>query len=414
MSVAAQDIQGLFAEAKAARQAGRATDAIRLLKQVVAADPGSGPAWNLLGVAALEAGQPNDAAIALSRAVEVDPDPPFGWFNLARAQRALGDRVDELRTLDVALSRDAYFLPAILAKGETLIALEREGEALELYRLLFDGIEDTSQFPEGVQRQLAEARSLLARQGSESMQAYAARLDEVAARYPGEDLSRARAFAENVAGIRKIYQQQPTGGHFPYLPAIEFFDRTLFPWFGQLESRTGDIRAELLSLWAEEDPDFRPYVTRPPGTPLGQWAELNHSPRWSAFFFWENGVRNDANCERCPKTAAAIEAVPMLDNPGKGPTAMFSVLNPHTQIPPHTGTTNARTTIHLGLVIPPGCRFRVGAETREWREGEAWAFDDTIEHEAWNDSDLPRGILIIDAWNPLLSEAEREAVRALG
>jgi aspartate beta-hydroxylase len=90
------------------------------------------------------------------------------------------------------------------------------------------------------------------------------------------------------------------------------------------------------------------------------------------------------------------------------------VLQPRTTIPPHTGSTNARITVHLPLVVPPGCRFRVGGETREWREGEAWAFDDTIEHEAWNDSDSPRAILILDVWNPLLSEAERAVVRAIG
>jgi len=66
------------------------------------------------------------------------------------------------------------------------------------------------------------------------------------------------------------------------------------------------------------------------------------------------------------------------------------------------------------LVVPAGCGFRVGAETRAWEEGRAWAFDDTIEHEAWNDSGSPRAILIIDAWNPLLTEAERTAIRAIG
>jgi aspartyl/asparaginyl beta-hydroxylase (cupin superfamily) len=93
---------------------------------------------------------------------------------------------------------------------------------------------------------------------------------------------------------------------------------------------------------------------------------------------------------------------------------MFSILKPRTRIPPHTGTSNARVTVHLPLIVPPGCGFRVGAETREWRVGEAWAFDDTIEHEAWNDSDQPRAILIIDTWNPFLSEAEREVVRRIG
>ena len=63
--------------------------------------------------------------------------------------------------------------------------------------------------------------------------------------------------------------------------------------------------------------------------------------------------------------------------------------------------------MHLPLIVPPGCGFRVGGETREWREGEAFAFDDTIEHEAWNDSDQLRAVLIFDVWNPHLTELER-------
>jgi len=93
---------------------------------------------------------------------------------------------------------------------------------------------------------------------------------------------------------------------------------------------------------------------------------------------------------------------------------MFSILAPRTRIPPHTGSNNVRTTAHLPLVVPDGCGFRVGAETRAWRVGTAWAFDDTIEHEAWNDSDEPRAIFIFHVWNPLLTAAERAAVRAVG
>jgi aspartyl/asparaginyl beta-hydroxylase (cupin superfamily) len=104
----------------------------------------------------------------------------------------------------------------------------------------------------------------------------------------------------------------------------------------------------------------------------------------------------------------------LLDLPGKGPTVMFSLLEPRTRIPPHTGSNNVRTTVHLPLIVPDGCGFRVGAETRAWQVGEAWAFDDTIEHEAWNDSGEMRAILILDVWNPLLTEAERAAVRVIG
>jgi aspartate beta-hydroxylase len=67
----------------------------------------------------------------------------------------------------------------------------------------------------------------------------------------------------------------------------------------------------------------------------------------------------------------------------------------------------------LPLIVPPGCGFRVGAERREWHPGKAFVFDDTMEHEAWNDSDTPRAVLILDVWSPLISAAERDLVRSL-
>jgi aspartate beta-hydroxylase len=96
--------------------------------------------------------------------------------------------------------------------------------------------------------------------------------------------------------------------------------------------------------------------------------------------------------------------------PGYAPSAFFSILDRKSHIPAHTGVTNARLIVHLPLVVPAQCRFRVGSDTREWREGEAWVFDDTIEHEAWNESDVPRAILIFDTWHPSLTAAERELI----
>jgi aspartyl/asparaginyl beta-hydroxylase (cupin superfamily) len=92
---------------------------------------------------------------------------------------------------------------------------------------------------------------------------------------------------------------------------------------------------------------------------------------------------------------------------------MFSLLAPHTHIPPHTGVSNARLVLHLPLIVPENCGFRCGAETRKWVPGEAFVFDDTIEHEAWNDSDCLRVVLIGDLWRPELSAAERAAVSAI-
>jgi len=145
--------------------------------------------------------------------------------------------------------------------------------------------------------------------------------------------------------------------------------------------------------------------------PLRQWKELNHSRRWSAYFLCNQGRIEEPHLERCRRTAAVLARVPQVDIPGRGPTAFFSILDAHTRIPPHTGVTNTRVTVHLPLIVPPGCGFRVGGETREWQVGTGWVFDDTIEHEAWNDSDVPRAILIFDVWNPELTPLERDLVR---
>jgi aspartyl/asparaginyl beta-hydroxylase (cupin superfamily) len=109
----------------------------------------------------------------------------------------------------------------------------------------------------------------------------------------------------------------------------------------------------------------------------------------------------------------AIRRLPQAEVDLRSPTAMFSVLQPKTRIPPHTGIANFRLVVHLPLVLPSGCGFRVGGETREWRIGEAWVFDDTIEHAAWNDSDETRIILICDIWSPRLSPDERAAIRTV-
>lgn len=413
MNEGRSDVGALMVRAAKARQAGSFAEARDVLRTILAGDSRFVPAWHLLGVVHLEGGHATEAAASFRAAVELDPAPPL-WVNLAEAQQALGDFAAALQSTEAALDKDAYFLPAILAKGLALRALGRELEALQLYRLLFAGIGSLSNAPPAITRQLDEAKAFDRTWGDRQFAVYEQTLGQAAADFPHADLARATAFAEVRAGKRKVYHQQPSGPQFPYLPAIEFFDRQLFPWFEDLESSTQEIREELLALWAEQEDGFRPYVSYPPGTPVNQWADLNHSTRWSAWFFWEDGRRNEAACKRCPRTALALERVPVLDIPGKSPTSMYSILQPRTRIPPHTGTSNVRLTVHLPLVVPPGCGFRVGAETRDWKEGECWAFDDTIEHEAWNNSDQQRAILILDVWNPLLTEAEREFVRRLG
>jgi aspartyl/asparaginyl beta-hydroxylase (cupin superfamily) len=215
-----------------------------------------------------------------------------------------------------------------------------------------------------------------------------------------------------LTGARTRYNPQPTFLYFPEIPAVEFFDRAEFPWLDAIEAASDDIRAELTAALVSDRSGLEPYISYPDGVPLNQWQELNKSRRWSAYFLWNQGVPQEAHLARCPRTAQVLKGAPQCDVAQRGPTAFFSILDAGTHIPAHTGVTNTRLTVHLPLIVPPQCGFRVGGETREWEPGKAWVFDDTIEHEAWNRSDVPRAILIFDIWNPYLSAAERDLMRA--
>jgi aspartyl/asparaginyl beta-hydroxylase (cupin superfamily) len=216
-------------------------------------------------------------------------------------------------------------------------------------------------------------------------------------------------------GEQRIYVAEPTFLTVPRLPAVPFFERGLTPWIERIEATTEEIAAEARQVIADDAAasGFVPYVDNPPGVPANQWAELDHSPQWSAFFFLKHGARQEANLARCPRTAALLDAIPLISLAGRAPNAFFSLLKPRTRIPPHTGVTNARATVHLPLIVPEGCGFRVASETRHWAPGTAWVFDDSIEHEAWNDSEQPRLILIFDVWNPYLDAEETGFVREM-
>ena len=155
-----------------------------------------------------------------------------------------------------------------------------------------------------------------------------------------------------------------------------------------MEAASDDIRNEIFNVLADGPATLDPYVTLPAGSALEQFKELNHSRRWGVYYLWREGVPVAEHLARCPRTVAALDAWPRWDVPGSGPSALFSILDAKTRIPPRSGVTNARLFVHLPLIVPPGCGFGVGAQRREWHPGKAFIFDDTFEHEAWNDSDV--------------------------
>ncbi len=400
-----KSVEALLAEAARASSEGRPEAAIASYEAIIAQEPENPRALNALGNAALRKGEVARARAFFERATAQDPTAPALWLNLAVAAKAGGDARAELAALDRALAADPYSVLALLQKAQCLEGLGDLANAVRAYSALLACVPPNATMAPALKAAVDHGRTLVDRhkQGLEE------RAREAVAGL-GTSSHRFDYCLEVMSGRKKIYHPQPSGLHFPYLPAVPFFGRDQFPWFDELEAGTDLLREELVAV-IEQDSGFRPYVALAPGQPVNQWSELNHSLNWSAFFLWENGVRNEENIARCPASAALLDRLPLLDIPGRGPTVMFSLLKPGAHIPPHTGVTNIRAVVHLPLVVPQGCAFRVGPETREWETGKAWAFDDTIEHEAWNKSAEVRAILIVDAWNPYLSEEERGLLR---
>jgi aspartate beta-hydroxylase len=402
--------------AQAARdtmRAGRPMEAVQLWEQVRIAAPNHPEALFHLGCFALFNKEPARARDLLEQAASADPAAPAIALNLSYAFHALGDGDNELAALDRALVLDPYFFPALLAKGGLV---ERSGNpraAAMIYKNVLKIAPPEEELAPDLRSALNHARKVVAENAVATDKYLEARLAAVRSRHKGANFDRFDECKDIALGTKKPYVQQPNMLLVPRLPAIPFYDRDQFPWLAALEAATPDIRREALAVLDEGGADLQPYVSHPDGAPINQWVELNRSPRWSTYFLWKDGVRLDRQCQKCPITAAASEAVPVIDIPSFGPTIMYSVLAPRTKIPPHSSVTNARLVIHLPLVVPDGCSFRVGNETRQWREGEAWVFDDTIEHDASNDSDEYRVILMIDIWNPLLTLAERELIGEL-
>jgi aspartyl/asparaginyl beta-hydroxylase (cupin superfamily) len=359
---------------------------------------------------ALSRGDHRAAAEAFGRATAADPGVPALWRNLATAYRGLGDDQGEREALEAALAADRTDFMAWLRKAQLHERLGEEALALEAWQGVVQMAARLNPYPHGLADVLAHGQDYIRERQLRLAEAVEAALGKDLAALEGPAGRRARRFVDRALGRKTIYHNECAGLLYPFLPADEFFDNEHFPWFDTLTGAAPAIRAELEALLTGGDAWLRPYVELDAGTPANKWTALDASLDWGACFLYQYGVANEEVLAHCPITAAVLGQIPLAPIPGRSPNAFFSLLRPGTRIPPHTGVTNTRAIVHLPLIVPPGCSFRVGGETREWVEGSPFAFDDTIEHEAWNESEELRAVLILDVWNPHLSPAEQAAI----
>lgn len=170
-----------------------------------------------------------------------------------------------------------------------------------------------------------------------------------------------------------------------------FFDPAQFPWIREVEAGWREVRRELDDVLARETiPQFKDISP--------DQSHLTADGKWKTFFFCAYGVRVEENSRRCPGTARILKKIPGLQ------TAFFSILEPDMHIHPHRGPYGGVLRLHLALMVPEpraACRIRVDREFATWEEGKCLVFDDTYEHEVWNDTAGERVILFVDFERPL-------------
>jgi aspartyl/asparaginyl beta-hydroxylase (cupin superfamily) len=363
------------------------------------------------GDRALKTGDLAAAEGLIERAATERPDDYTLWLRLAGVRRGMGKPRIALEAVHRALALAPRDFAALLMRASLL---ERLGdpEAGEAWGNALANKPD-GELPPQFAAAVTQGEQRHAEWLNSRETRMKARMAGCEARAGEEERKRIGRFRNNALRRSRPYHSSPTHFHFPELAEREFHPRRLFPWIDDLEAATATIANELEAVMQAERAELVPYIQYDDHLPLDQWRPLNRNSDWTAVHLWRNGERIDANARHCPATMAFLQQVPQPAIGGAGPNAMFSLLAPQTSIPAHVGVNNARLVCHLPLVVPEGCWFRVGSETRFWKRGEAFVFDDTIEHEALNPSDQLRVVFIFDIWHPDLTEVERDAVTAL-
>ncbi|XP_078009519.1 aspartyl/asparaginyl beta-hydroxylase isoform X2 [Phascolarctos cinereus] len=214
----------------------------------------------------------------------------------------------------------------------------------------------------------------------------------------------------------KWYELGHKRGHF-----ASVWQRSLYnvnglkaqPWWTAKETGYTELVKTLERNWKLIRDEGLVVLDKTKGLFLPEDENLREKGDWSQFTLWQQGRKNENACRGAPKTCALLEKFPETTGCRRG-QIKYSVMHPGTHVWPHTGPTNCRLRMHLGLVIPKeGCKIRCAQETRIWEEGKVLIFDDSFEHEVWQDAASLRLIFIVDVWHPELTPQQRRSLPAI-
>ena len=196
-----------------------------------------------------------------------------------------------------------------------------------------------------------------------------------------------------------------------YLPGLSiqpFWDPNDFDWANYLKTKYPEIRKEFLAVNA----DMQRLQQEGNNIWAGALTEdaASYGEGWKTLVLMNRGIWDQENVNLFPNTAKAVHksGVPATE-------VFFASMKGPSEIKKHTDFTNFVLTSHLALDIPYSgenkCRLSVGDNTQEWINGNVLVFDTSIMHDAVNESDQMRYILMLRLWHPDLTPAEREALQ---
>jgi len=362
------------------------------------------------GMNALRGGNNGLAEQAFEKAIALGWPGADVWVMLSLARARLGNMEGRRAALAEALTLNPTDLRARLYSAQLAATSGDTQKALGLYRAAVAERANAPQSPE-LQQLFAEADAFITANSAAQDPFSAAFANENIGSHPDDELF--QQSLDIVSGKTHPYYSHPTRYLYPGLPNRQFFPREQFDWVASVEANTQIIIDELTALLNGGQGTFAPYVESTGRESAGVALQMEDDPAWSAFYLMKQGQRQDQNIALCPQTWATIEALGANAMPGPAPSVLFSLLRPGARIPAHHGMLNTRLICHLPLIIPDDCGFRVGNDTRAWHPGEMFLFDDTIEHEAWNNGNAPRYILIFECWRPELAQRQRDLLTQL-
>ena len=348
------------------------------------------------------------AATLLERCLAGGANDVGTYMRLAAARRAVGDAAGALDPIGAVLRIEPRNFPAWLMGGSLLRVLGRNGEAARAYASALEVAPPLGSLPPPYVQELDVARQHIARE--QVWRRSVADIVLTDPNDPGSDSQRLEQLRADIVAGRK----SADGIEFAYpgLPEVGFYEAEAFDGIAELQAGTATIADEFRAA-ARASSAARVSMAAHAGALAGERPDMTQSRQWSAIPLIAEGTIVEANAALCPETLRLYLALQPPRIAGRSPNLMFSLLDPHTRIPAHRGVANTRLVMHLPLVIPADCAIRVGDDTRPWVPGHALVFDDTLEHEAWNDSDEQRVVLLGDIWRPELSGRERTAIASL-